>query len=266
MAASPKPTSLIREEWNHVADSYAQSLVALTSKIYRAMLPFLQLTEVQTVVEAACGPGNGVELLRQHIPPTARVLANDISARFVDMTRGKGYPNVEVVEAVNEALPYPDACADRYVANMSLHHVEFPGRMVSEAFRVLKPGGIAAISTLGDLEKSSMIDVSTRLYYKYSGSPYQRYTQFTESTFRDILQSAGFRNIITLDEMTYFPVLNTALIEQNFLQNPLNEELYVTLDEQKKADFREDLHELMSEAMREHPLSMQGRIAIAFKA
>ena len=266
MAAPPKPTAQIREEWNRRADHYAQSVVSMTSKIYAAMLPFLQLAEVQTVVEAACGPGNGVELLRQHIPPTARVLANDISARFVEIVRGKGLPNVEVVEAVNETLPYPDGCADRYVANMSLHIVEFPERQVAEAYRLLKPGGIAAFSIVGERSKSTVVDLNLLLREKYSSSQYRSFFHLSDpSSFKHLIQSAGFHKVFIFEELSYLPGLDANTIVEKMLMNPLNVELYEGLEEDGKRRYREDLQAYMQEVLANHPLGVHARIAIAFK-
>ena len=262
MSGERKNTDELREEWNRRADHYASNFGVLATKFYTAMLPFLQLTEVQTVVEAACGPGNGVELLRQHIPPTARVLANDISARFVEIVREKGYPNVEVVEAVNEALPYPDACADRYVANMSLHLVEFPDRMLAEAFRILKSGGIAAFSIVGDF---SILDVTTRFRAKYNASTRPDHAHFTELQFKRIIQSSGFSRVVTFEEMAYKPVLDVAILKDSFMKNPLIGELYMRLDDEKKAGFEGDLEGYLRELVQEKPLGVHARIALAFK-
>ena len=266
MSSPAKPTAQIRDEWNRHAGHYAQTMVMISSKIYRAMLPFLQLAEVQTVVEAACGPGNGVELLRQHIPPTARVLANDISATFVEMVRGKGYPNVEVVEAPNESLPYPDACADRYVANLSLHLVESPQRQIAEAFRVLRPGGIAAISVVGDREKSSLLDTCLRLNEKYGSTRFRNCAHLSNPAgFKQLLTSIGFSKVITYEEFCYLPVLDVPRLEETLVYHPLNADLYHSLSEDKKTEFRTDLRGILGETLQERPIGVMTRVAIAFK-
>jgi len=269
MAAQAKPTAEIREEWNRMSGHYAQSVVPITTKIYRALLPFMQLAQAQVVVEAACGPGNGVDILRELLPADAKVLANDISARFVEMVRAKGLPNVEVVEAVNEALPYADCTADRYIANMSLHLVEFPDRMVAEAFRVLKPGCLAAFSIMGDRGQSSMLDIVMRLREKYANDPFRSPFHISDlSAFKQIIKTAGFSRVITLEELYYIPNLDQAQLEGNLLRNPLILEAYEGLEEGKKESFLADLHALMHEVLQEQqePLGVHARIAIAFKS
>jgi ubiquinone/menaquinone biosynthesis C-methylase UbiE len=263
-----KPTELIRKEWNSMTDHYTQSVVLLTTKIYRALLPYLRLSEAQVVVEAACGPGNGVELLKQSLPATAKILANDISASFVEIVRAKGYENVEVVEAVNEALPYADGIADRYVANMSIHIVEFPERMVAEAFRILKPGGIAAFSTMDDRGQSSMLDITMQLREKYAISRFRSPFHISElSAFKQVIKSAGFSRVITFEEMSYIPTVDIDQLEANLLRHPLLVNVYEGLEDGKKETFREDLRVFLHNELQinQKPLGVHARIAIAFK-
>src|SRR2546428_8306301 len=48
---------------------------------------------------------------------------------------------VQTVSADAEALPYRDESFDAVAATEVLEHVDEPGRMLSEATRVLRPGG-----------------------------------------------------------------------------------------------------------------------------
>ena len=49
----------------------------------------------------------------------------------------------------SEELPYKSEFADRYIANLTLHIVENPGKMLAETFRILSSGGIAGFSVWG---------------------------------------------------------------------------------------------------------------------
>ena len=51
--------------------------------------------------------------------------------------------------ANNEKLPYPDAFFESYISNLSLHIVTEPRNMITEAYRVLKPGGAACFTVWG---------------------------------------------------------------------------------------------------------------------
>jgi SAM-dependent methyltransferase len=54
---------------------------------------------------------------------------------------GMAGAEIEVVEGVGEALPFPDASIDLVLAQSVLEHVEDPARVFQEAARVLRPGG-----------------------------------------------------------------------------------------------------------------------------
>jgi ubiquinone/menaquinone biosynthesis C-methylase UbiE len=268
MATRAKPNDLLREEWNRLAKSYASRVSQVILKGYHALLPFLRLSEAQVVVEAACGPGHGLELLRQNLPATARILANDISARLVEIARAKEIDSVEVVEAVNEALPYADGVADRYVSSMSLHLVEFPEKMLAEAFRVLKPGSIAAISIFGDRSQCSITNIALQLIEKYASEQFRSPFHLSDlSTFKEIITSAGFRLVITFEEMCYLPALELVQLEAHLLRHTLVEGMYGGLEEGKKEAFRADLRALVHAEIEinQKPLGVQLRIAIAYK-
>jgi SAM-dependent methyltransferase len=186
----------------------------------------------------------------------------------VERVRAKGYENVEVVEAVNEALPYADGIADRYVANMSLHIVEFPERMVAEAFRVLMPGGIAAFSIVGDRDKSSMPSITLQLIDKYGTEHYLSPFHLSDlETFKQLLKTAGFTRIVTFEEMCHVPVLDLVQLEGSITRSALLSNVYEGLDEEKKAALHEDLHASLQSIIevRGEPLGVHARLAIAFK-
>jgi SAM-dependent methyltransferase len=87
------------------------------------------------IVDVGCGNRPYEELLR---PVTASYVGVDWTQR----------PGVDVV-APAEDLPFEDDSFDLLLSTQVLEHVEDPARVVAEAGRVLRPGGIALVSTHG---------------------------------------------------------------------------------------------------------------------
>lgn len=96
------------------------------------------------VVDVGCGTGLlALELAHR----VERVWAIDISAAMIEYLRTKAasaaLDNLESAVASAVSLPLVDGCADIVVSNYCFHHLDDAGkqRALSEAMRVLKPGG-----------------------------------------------------------------------------------------------------------------------------
>jgi ubiquinone/menaquinone biosynthesis C-methylase UbiE len=145
----------LKKYWDAFSDNYEVSTIQQSSLLFRNLLPLLNLKTATCIVEAGCGPGNGLQILRETVPPEVKILANDISSEMVSKARSKNLANTEILEAGNETLPYSDEVCDRYIANLSLHIVADPVLMLNEALRVIKPGGLAVFSVWGhDVENN----------------------------------------------------------------------------------------------------------------
>jgi ArsR family transcriptional regulator len=57
-----------------------------------------------------------------------------------------GADNVRLAEGELDDLPLPDDSVDVAVANMVLHHAPEPAAMLAEMARVVRPGGMIAIT------------------------------------------------------------------------------------------------------------------------
>jgi ArsR family transcriptional regulator len=57
-----------------------------------------------------------------------------------------GAGNVQLAQGELDNLPLADGSADVAVANMVLHHAPDPGRMLAEMARVVRPGGMIAVT------------------------------------------------------------------------------------------------------------------------
>ena len=136
----------LREHWNSFSSLYEKNFLESTTVIYQLMVPLITLSNATKIVEAGCGTGNGIKILRQHISDDIEIYGNDLSDEMLNKAKLQNYQNAHLILANNEILPYEDMFCDRYIANLSLQIVENPVSMINESFRVLQHGGIAVFS------------------------------------------------------------------------------------------------------------------------
>lgn len=106
----------------------------------------------QSILDVGCGNGY---VLAQYAKFGAKVHGIDLTETALELTRRRfeiaGYSG-ESKLTDGDKIPYPDENFDIVCSMGVLHHIENPGPMISEIFRVLRPGG----------------RVILMLYYKYS--------------------------------------------------------------------------------------------------
>lgn len=104
------------------------------------------------ILDIGTGPGQLLPALRQASPGT-RLLGIDISPAMVAQARrnlehyGRA-PDIEVLVAGANNLPFADGTFDRVVSTGSLHHWKNPLQALSEVHRVVKAGGYALLYDL----------------------------------------------------------------------------------------------------------------------
>ena len=94
------------------------------------------------VVEIGCGVGtDGIEFARNG----ANYVGVDLTPKSVELTRERfqvfGVPGRFEVANAEEGLPFPDASVDHVYSFGVIHHSPVPERIVSEIYRILRPGG-----------------------------------------------------------------------------------------------------------------------------
>ena len=96
------------------------------------------------LLDIACGGG----LLAPHVADLGhRHVGVDLSPSAVPVARGHG---VEAVRGDAQSLPLASGCADVVVAGEVLEHVHDLAATVTEACRVLRPGGTLVLDTIAD--------------------------------------------------------------------------------------------------------------------
>ena len=98
------------------------------------------LEESWTVADLGCGTGAVAQSLA---PFVQRVVAVDESSAMLSAAKKRlhGLDNVDIRNGRLESLPLDDSEVDIALLFLVLHYVSDPARVISEAVRVLKPGG-----------------------------------------------------------------------------------------------------------------------------
>jgi ubiquinone/menaquinone biosynthesis C-methylase UbiE len=95
------------------------------------------------LLEIGPGPGAATEWLRHRVGKLTAIEIDEAAAGLL-AARYAG-TNVEIVTGSAAELNYPDACFDSIGCFTMLHHVPtlaLQNRILAEAFRVLRPGGV----------------------------------------------------------------------------------------------------------------------------
>jgi ubiquinone/menaquinone biosynthesis C-methylase UbiE len=128
-----------RGEWNDAYYSYHYR------RFTCHILSRLAAAPRQSILVVGCGFGFDEKNIRS-LFEDAELWSIDVSLNMLSLALAGRSPS-RFAMALAEKLPFPDACFDRVLSREVIEHVIDPAAMVREVARVLKPGGIAIITT-----------------------------------------------------------------------------------------------------------------------
>ena len=152
------------------------------------------LHEGETVLDLGSGAGADVLISARRVGTTGRAIGLDMTDEMLELARANaaaaGVPNVEFVKGFIEEIPLPDASVDVVISNCVINLAGDKQRVLSEAARVLRPGGRFAVS---DVIADEGMDAATRAdMAAYTGCIAGA---LTEDEFRAALAAAGLADV-----------------------------------------------------------------------
>lgn len=127
------------------------------------------------VLDVACGPGYPALSAARAIQPGGTVVATDIAqgmlAEAARRAAARRLDNIEFVEADAEQLTFDDDTFDAVTNVYGLMFCPDPTRAITEARRVLKPGGTCACVTWDDPARSPYFSVIGEVAAHYLSLP-----------------------------------------------------------------------------------------------
>jgi ubiquinone/menaquinone biosynthesis C-methylase UbiE len=186
-------------EHGNCGDGYyeASDLGALPESVTAASLgcanplAVADLREGEIVLDLGSGAGLDVLLSARRVGPSGKAYGIDMTREMLELARANqreaGVPNAEFLEGFIEDVPLPDASVDIVLSNCVINLSPEKGRVFSEMFRVLRPGGRLA---LADVVAEGPVDDATRARLEVE-SPCLA-TAATRSEYEEGLASAGF--------------------------------------------------------------------------
>jgi len=163
-----------------------------------------ELKPGESVLDLGSGGGIDVLLSAQRVGPTGFAYGLDMTDEMLALAEqnkaAAGAENVQFLRGHIEEIPLPDASVDVVISNCVINLAADKGRVLREAYRVLKPGGRFAVSDVvarGEVPADLRADMEAWVGC-VAGA-------LEEGEYRQLLTDAGFGDVTLEVTRVYDP-------------------------------------------------------------
>ena len=138
---------LVESVFDKVYDQYDLMNDFMSLGVHRlwkkSLLNMMNPSTNQKLIDVACGTGDIAKLFLQNTNQNAKVTCVDPNKRMIEKGKDKlnNYKNLNWIVAPAEKLPITKNSFDFYTISFGLRNTKNLDKALSEAYRVLKPGG-----------------------------------------------------------------------------------------------------------------------------
>ena len=139
--------SLVENVFNQVFNKYDLMNDFMSMGVHRywkkSLINMMNPRDKRKLIDVACGTGDIGKLFLDSINKEAEITCIDPNKEMIEQGKQKlpNYKNVKWVISPAEKLPIADNSFDYYTISFGLRNTKNLNKALSEAYRVLKPGG-----------------------------------------------------------------------------------------------------------------------------
>ena len=138
---------LVQSVFNKVYDKYDLMNDFMSLGVHRIwkknLINWLSPTKGKILIDVACGTGDLGKLFLDSTDKNRKIFCVDPNKGMISKGKTKlnGYKNINWIIAPAEKLPFKNDSFDYYTISFGLRNTKNLNKALSEAYRVLKPGG-----------------------------------------------------------------------------------------------------------------------------
>ena len=153
---------LVKNVFNKVYDKYDLMNDFMSLGIHRIwkkdLIQLMNPSKGKKLIDVACGTGDLGKLYLDSVGANQKILCVDPNKGMIKKGKSKlkKYKNIKWIIASAENLPIQDSSCDYYTISFGLRNTKNLNKALSEAYRILKPGGRYLCLEFSKIENSNL--------------------------------------------------------------------------------------------------------------